>query len=47
MGDLLYVESPPAGTTKLTDWASENAASLGFHYSSELARRQDRTSDYR
>jgi uncharacterized protein YbjT (DUF2867 family) len=47
MGDLLYVESPPAGRTKLTDWASENADSLGFHYSSELARRQDRTSDYR
>ena len=46
MADLLHVESPPAGTTKLTDWATENAASLGFRYASELARRRDRTSAY-
>jgi uncharacterized protein YbjT (DUF2867 family) len=47
MADLLYVESAPAGTTKLTDWASQNANSLGFRYTSELARRRDRTSEYR
>jgi len=46
MSGLLYVESPPAGNTKLTDWATENAASLGFRYASELARRRDRTSAY-
>lgn len=47
MAGLLYVESSPAGTTKLTDWASQNADSLGFRYASELARRRDRTSEYR
>ncbi len=46
MAGLLYVESPAAGTTKLTDWATEHAASLGFRYASELARRRDRTSAY-
>ncbi len=39
MNNLLYVDSPPTGTTKLTAWATENAASLGRHYASELARR--------
>lgn len=39
MADLLYVESPPAGTTKLTDWAAEHAETLGMRYASELARR--------
>ncbi len=39
MNNLLYVDSPPTGTTKLTDWANENAANLGRHYASELARR--------
>ena len=47
MAGLLYVESPPAGDTKLTDWAAENADSLGFRYASELARRRDRSSEYR
>ena len=39
MSGLLYVDAPPAGTTKLTDWAAEHAATLGLSYSSELARR--------
>ena len=39
MSNLLYVDSPPTGTTKLTAWAAENAESLGRHYASELARR--------
>ncbi|MCB9450788.1 MAG: NAD(P)H-binding protein [Anaerolineaceae bacterium] len=38
--DLLYVESPPTGTTKLTDWAQEHADTLGSRYASELARRR-------
>ncbi len=41
MSDLLYVDSPPAGRTRLTDWAKTNAASLGRHYASELARRRN------
>jgi uncharacterized protein YbjT (DUF2867 family) len=47
MADLLCVDAPPAGHTKLTDWARDHAGSLGVHYASELARRRDRGSDYR
>lgn len=39
MADLLYVNSPPAGKTKFTDWAGKHADSLGREYASELARR--------
>jgi len=47
MADLLYVDAPPAGRTRLTDWAREHAATLGLKYTSELARRVDRESAYR
>jgi NADH dehydrogenase len=40
MADLLYVNTPAAGPTKLTDWAREHAETLGKHYASELARRK-------
>ena len=40
MGNLLYVNAPPAGQTKLTDWARDHAATLGVRYASELARRK-------
>jgi NADH dehydrogenase len=46
MPDLLCVNAPPAGQTKLTDWARQNAATLGARYASELARRQDRAAAY-
>lgn len=46
MDNLLCVDAPPAGVTKLTDWARTHAASLGLHYASELARRQDRAAAY-
>ncbi|MBI4558407.1 MAG: NAD(P)H-binding protein [Candidatus Hydrogenedentes bacterium] len=46
MADLLYVDAPPAGTTRLTDWATEHADSLGRKYASELARRRHRASSY-
>ncbi len=39
MRGLLYVDSPPAGTTRLTQWAADHASSLGVGYASELARR--------
>jgi len=39
MANLLYVDAPPAGKVKLTDWVRENAATLGVRYASELARR--------
>lgn len=46
MAGLLYVESPPMGTTRLTDWAREHADSLGVRYASELRRREDREAKY-
>jgi len=46
MADLLHVDSPPAGTTRLTDWIREHADSLGRKYTSELARRRDTTREY-
>lgn len=46
MADLLYVDSPPAGTTNLTCWIREQADSLGRKYTSELGRRIDRTMEY-
>jgi NADH dehydrogenase len=47
MADLLYVASPPAGKTRLTDWMREHSDSLGRKYTSELARRKDRNLAYR
>ncbi len=47
MDNLLYVDSPPAGSTKLTDWVAEHAEQLGRRYASELARRRNRALDYR
>jgi NADH dehydrogenase len=46
MADLLYVDAPPAGTTKLTDWAREHRDELGRRYASELARRKNRQVAY-
>ncbi len=46
MADLLYVDAPPAGQTRLTDWATEHADQLGRHYASELARRKNRATAY-
>lgn len=44
--DILFVDSPPAGEIKLTDWAKENASTLGVRYASELARRKNRIKSY-
>jgi uncharacterized protein YbjT (DUF2867 family) len=46
MSERLYVDAPPAGTTRLSDWAREHAATLGVQYTSELARRKDRRARY-
>ncbi len=46
MADLLCTDSPPAGTTRLTEWVRENRDRLGVHYASELARRKDRRKAY-
>ncbi len=47
MADLLYVDAPPVGRTRLTEWTRQHADSLGRRYTSELARRKDRQSAYR
>ena len=47
MANLLYVDSPPTGSMKLTDWAKKHSETLGFKYTSELARRVDRESEYK
>lgn len=36
--NLLVSADPPLGTTRLTDWLRENAASVGARYSSEVKR---------
>ncbi|RPJ60567.1 MAG: NAD-dependent epimerase/dehydratase family protein [Acidobacteria bacterium] len=46
MRGLLATSSPPAGSTKLTDWTRAHAEQLGSKYSSELARRRNRTEAY-
>ena len=46
MQDLLCTKSPPAGSTQLTVWSREHAATLGQHYASELARRRNRQKAY-
>ena len=46
MADLLYVDLPPTGNTMLTQWVKSHANVLGRKYTSELARRTDRTSAY-
>lgn len=47
MANLLYVESPPTGSTKLMDWSKKHSDTLGLKYTSELARRVDRESTYK
>ncbi|MCG3120979.1 MAG: hypothetical protein ALAOOOJD_03903 [bacterium] len=44
--DLLFVDSPPAGKTRLTDWARARRDTLGLQYTSELTRRRDRDAAY-
>ena len=46
MGNLLVTESQPSGSTKLSEWIKENAATLGVKYNSELARRMNRSDSY-
>jgi uncharacterized protein YbjT (DUF2867 family) len=47
MDGRLYVDAPPLGTTRLTDWIDRHRDTLGRSYTSEMARRVDRTSQYR
>jgi hypothetical protein len=46
MQGLLCTQSPPTGRTMLSTWVAEHCDVLGVHYSSELARRRNRTRSY-
>jgi uncharacterized protein YbjT (DUF2867 family) len=46
MQERLYVDSPPLGTTKLSDWVHSHREKIGWQYASELQRRFDRVSAY-
>jgi NADH dehydrogenase len=46
MEGRLFVDAPPLGTTRLTEWINRHKDTLGRHYTSELARRVDRLSEY-
>lgn len=45
--DLLYVDSSPLGSTRLSEWATDHRDTLGRRYTSEMARRTDRRNAYR
>lgn len=47
MEGRLFVDAPPLGTTKLSEWVRLHRDTLGLRYTSELARRVDRVSSYR
>jgi NADH dehydrogenase len=47
MEGRLYVDAPPIGRTKLTDWVRDHRETLGRRYTSELQRRRDRLVAYR
>jgi uncharacterized protein YbjT (DUF2867 family) len=46
MEGRLCVDAPPLGKTKLTDWIREHMDTLGRRYTSEIARRVDRSAEY-
>jgi uncharacterized protein YbjT (DUF2867 family) len=46
MENRLYVDAPPLGATRLTQWVEEQKETLGRSYTSEMARRTDRVSKY-
>jgi NADH dehydrogenase len=47
MEGRLYVDGPPLGKTKLTEWMARRRDTLGKHYTSEMARRVDRSHAYK
>ena len=46
MEERLYVKSHPLGVTRASDWVRATSQTLGRHYTSEMARRIDRTNTY-
>src|SRR5262249_50148106 len=46
MEEKLYVQSPPLGTTRLSDLGRASRGEIGRRYASELRRRLNRESGY-
>jgi len=46
MEGRLFVDAPPLGATKLTEWVDRHKNTIGHQYTSEMARRVDRFSGY-
>ena len=46
MEGRLCVDAPPLGATRLTEWMEAHRDTLGRRYTSEIARRVDRASEY-
>lgn len=46
MENRLWVDAPPLGETRLTEWLAAHRDSLGRRYANELARRVDRRAAY-
>jgi len=47
MEGRLCTQAIPRGTVRLSEWIAEHKETLGRHYTSEMARRVDRTTAYR
>jgi uncharacterized protein YbjT (DUF2867 family) len=47
MEERLYVDAPPLGETRLSEWIKQHRSTLGLRYISEMTRRRDRLSAYR
>jgi len=47
MQNKLFVDAPPLGATRLTEWIARHKDTLGRQYTSEMARRNDRLHGYR
>lgn len=47
MENRLFVPAAPLGWTRLSDWVTQHAATLGLYYTSEMQRRLDRRAEYR
>jgi NADH dehydrogenase len=47
MENRLFVDAPPLGQTKLSEWVEKHKDTLGRRYTNEMRRRIDRTSAYK
>ena len=46
MQEKLFVDAPPSGETRLTDWVRMHSDMIGSRYASEMRRRRDQSIPY-